>query len=242
MNCTATIPGGVLLNGGANGTTFWVSWQANGTLSSGPFAVPVSILGQRGKPGANARQFVNIDSAWSVISDEGAPPGYDAPALQDVAFTLNGNQKESMGAGSYSIITGEEFAGTLGSLSLSDDDYVSLFNDPTSLQAVIEIVSAPTNNTSPSKTTVTFEHGTERGGLSFTAKLWNKNTSQFDAVFGSTAPVSDVTNSTISTTTNYVSNAGTITLRLEWAPVNDEDPSQDGWLHRVDRTLFETEP
>ena len=33
--------------------TYWLDWQTGGTLASGPWAPPVSILGQTGKPGAN---------------------------------------------------------------------------------------------------------------------------------------------------------------------------------------------
>lgn len=242
MKATATIPGGVLLDGTGTGKMFWVSWQANGTLSSGPFAVPVSILSQRGKTGANGRQFINVDAAWSAISDEGAPPGYDAPALQDLAFNLNGNQRETFGSGSYSVISGEEFTGSLAALANSDDDYVSLFNDPFSLAAVLEVVSAPTNNTTTPSLSMTVEYAADRLGLAFAIKALNKNTSVFDTLFGATAPSTDATQTIVVNNSNYVSNTGNVTLRLEWEPINDEDPSQDGWLHRVDRVNFTTEP
>ncbi|MDI9630887.1 MAG: hypothetical protein QM311_05455, partial [Acidobacteriota bacterium] len=37
--------------------TYWLDWQSGGTLSSGPWAVPVTIAGQTQKPGANGLQW-----------------------------------------------------------------------------------------------------------------------------------------------------------------------------------------
>jgi subtilisin-like proprotein convertase family protein len=62
--------------------TYWVDWQTGGSLSSGPWAPPVSILGQTGKPGANAVQFDG--SAWNPLEDTGAL------AVQDLPFIVEG--------------------------------------------------------------------------------------------------------------------------------------------------------
>ena len=47
--------------------TYWLDWQADGTLASGPWAPPVSILGQTGKPGANALQYTS--TGWAAVVD-----------------------------------------------------------------------------------------------------------------------------------------------------------------------------
>ena len=47
--------------------TYWLDWQADGTLASGPWAPPVSILGQTGKPGANALQYTS--TGWAALLD-----------------------------------------------------------------------------------------------------------------------------------------------------------------------------
>jgi hypothetical protein len=62
--------------------TYWVDWMVGGTGSSGPWAPPVSIVGQTGKPGANALQYT---TAWAAIIDTGT-----AAAAQDLPFTIAG--------------------------------------------------------------------------------------------------------------------------------------------------------
>jgi hypothetical protein len=37
--------------------TYWLDWQTGGTLTSGPWAPPVTILGQTAKPGSNGQQY-----------------------------------------------------------------------------------------------------------------------------------------------------------------------------------------
>ena len=38
--------------------TYWLDWQSDGTVASGPWVSPVSLVGQTGKPGANAIQYI----------------------------------------------------------------------------------------------------------------------------------------------------------------------------------------
>ncbi len=63
--------------------TYWLDWQAGGTLSSGPWVPPVSILGQTNPPGANAQQY-NLTS-WVPLIDSGT-----AAAPQDLPFLIEG--------------------------------------------------------------------------------------------------------------------------------------------------------
>ena len=41
--------------------TYWLDWQTGGTLASGPWAPPVSVLGQTAKTGANGLQYSPTD-------------------------------------------------------------------------------------------------------------------------------------------------------------------------------------
>ncbi len=50
--------------------TYWLAWQTNGTLGSGPWAPPVTILGQ-GQTG-NARQSLNNGGTYNSIADTGS--------------------------------------------------------------------------------------------------------------------------------------------------------------------------
>ena len=58
--------------------TYWIDWQAAGTLSSGPWAPPVTILDQFGKPGANALQFTGV---WAPVVDGPNSTPQDFPFL-----------------------------------------------------------------------------------------------------------------------------------------------------------------
>ena len=56
--------------------TYWVDFQLGGTLASGPFVPPVSILGQTAKAGSNGLQWNG--TAWTTLLDTGT-----AQAVQD---------------------------------------------------------------------------------------------------------------------------------------------------------------
>jgi len=60
--------------------TYWVDWQTGGTLGSGPWVAPVTILGQTGKPGANGLQALT-PGVWSAALDV---------AAQDFPFIIEG--------------------------------------------------------------------------------------------------------------------------------------------------------
>lgn len=65
---------------------YWLDWQTGGVLSSGPWAPPVSILGQTGKPGANALQYDPATSEWFPVLD-----GYSDSYPQDFPFIIEGS-------------------------------------------------------------------------------------------------------------------------------------------------------
>ncbi len=50
--------------------TYWIDWQVDGTLSSGPFVPPITIPGQTNPPGANAIQY--SDASWHPVMDTGS--------------------------------------------------------------------------------------------------------------------------------------------------------------------------
>ena len=61
--------------------TYWLDWQTGGTLTSGPWAPPVTILGQTGKPGANGMQSL-AGAAFVAVTDV---------VPQDFPFVIEGN-------------------------------------------------------------------------------------------------------------------------------------------------------
>jgi len=70
------VPGASLI---LNAGTYWLDWQTGGTLTSGPWVPPVSLLNQTNKPGSNALQFT---TAWA--------PALDGTIPQDVPFIIEG--------------------------------------------------------------------------------------------------------------------------------------------------------
>ena len=62
--------------------TYWLDWQTGGTLTSGPWAPPVSILGQTAKPGSNGLQYNPTTATWD--------PALDVTVQQDLPFVVEG--------------------------------------------------------------------------------------------------------------------------------------------------------
>ena len=74
--------------------TYWVCWQLSGSnLYSGPWVPPVTILGQTGKPGANALHTFRAGGPFEPAVDPGATscPPPPAPFPQDLPFQIEGS-------------------------------------------------------------------------------------------------------------------------------------------------------
>ena len=139
----------------------------------------------------------------------------------------------------YAIQAGEEFSGDVDSLDLSDDTYLQVLNDPDTLVARIKFDTvSPVAN--PSSFSFHFEGKVARPGLSQTITLRNYDLSQDVVVSGRVATQEDSTVDVELATAlaEYVGNGGVISASVEWSPINDEDPSLDGWLHSVDRAYW----
>ena len=72
---TASLPAG----------NYWMAWSFEGTAASGPWAPPVTIPGQLGKPGGNCYQ--RYLGAWVPLTDTGSG------VPQDFAFVINGTKQ-----------------------------------------------------------------------------------------------------------------------------------------------------
>lgn len=79
MEIVCTTPG-LVLNPGA----YWIEFFLDGTLSSGPWLPPISILGQTIT--GNALQFDYVNGVWAVMYDIGLTP----PAPQGAPFVIYG--------------------------------------------------------------------------------------------------------------------------------------------------------
>lgn len=141
----------------------------------------------------------------------------------------------------YSVDLGEEFNGGLDTLLSSDNNSLEIFNDPVNLGATVRFVMviAP-ESIDPNKLIFRFETGVGRPGLAMQMSVFDDDASQWHLRIGVTATVNDSTlKNTISINpTRYIDNARNVWMRLNWAPINDEDPSVDGWTHRVDQVVL----
>ncbi|HMS54174.1 MAG TPA: hypothetical protein PKA27_02130 [Fimbriimonadaceae bacterium] len=150
---------------------------------------------------------------------------------------------QQTGPSSYSIIQGEEFEGGIQALLESDDQRVTAFNDPDTLQCEIEIVGTVANAT-PSSLTIEIEQRVDRPGLAYAIKQFNYVTNGFQVVSGGVATLADTTYEVVLTNsaTNYVrASDKQVVTRVALGPINDEDPAQDGWLHGWDRVDWTTQ-
>ncbi|HMS56472.1 MAG TPA: hypothetical protein PKA27_13830 [Fimbriimonadaceae bacterium] len=131
------------------------------------------------------------------------------------------------------VVEGEVFEGDVVSLHAIDGDRLSLFNDPNSLAAKVTIYS---NKHSLSGTSVTIDmvSSVSRPGLAYAVGIRNNLTGLFNFAMGGTATVSELRSTTTLSSTNYVDAIGAVTLNVGWAPINDEDAAQDGWLHTLE--------
>ena len=77
MEIVATI-GTVLAQG-----TYWLDFSATGSLSSGPWAPPISILGTTAT--GNALQYTTSSGAWGAALDSGSQ------SQQGMPFIINGS-------------------------------------------------------------------------------------------------------------------------------------------------------
>lgn len=151
--------------------------------------------------------------------------------------------EEVVSPSSYEVTIGFEFLGDLFSLIQSDDNTLQVLSDDASLQAQIEF-NATAATLTPSQLKLRIEHSVARFGLSYSIDQYNFNLNRFDAAVGGVAPTSDfISDITLSATAAaHVSGGGQMRARITWAPINDEDPSSDGWLHYVDQVQWTLSP
>jgi hypothetical protein len=77
--------------------TYWIDWMTDGNLASGPWAPPVTILGQTTT--GNALQFIASTGTWGSALDTGTS------TQQDIPFVIEGNLLENPFTLSYLPIT-----------------------------------------------------------------------------------------------------------------------------------------
>jgi choice-of-anchor B domain-containing protein len=141
----------------------------------------------------------------------------------------------TFGPTAYSVVSGTEFGGSLNSLKVSDNDSLNLFNDESSLEAIVQLEGrSAVKRLGSVKATV--ESSVARSGLTQSIYFYRFSDNTWQSMGGTVATLTDSTTEVIlnTSTMDYVAANGDLRARVVFSPVNDEDPSQDGWLHSID--------
>lgn len=218
--------------------TFWFEWSALGSLASGPWAPPVTILGQGGKPGGNARQVVGATGTWAPIVD-GPAPGLG----QDLPFVVRGTWRLVPTAVSVESGFGTNLAGNLASLANSDNNRYLVINDENEAEGRILVkTNVPYSNGNAAALTFTVETISVRDDLlEFFAVKNDSNT--YDDLNFRVSSLSDfvTTVNVTSNAGNYVAANGDIDMRVQTIPSADLDAG-DGWSSGIDQLVVDVTP
>jgi hypothetical protein len=84
--------------------TYWLDWQTGGTLASGPWAPPISILGQTTT--GNAVQYAN--GAWAAVVDPGPNTAQGFP------FQIRGNNLTELSGDEAPLAESQAVTATVG--------------------------------------------------------------------------------------------------------------------------------
>lgn len=135
---------------------------------------------------------------------------------------------------SYEVLSGSEFMGDLSSLMSDDGNELCMLNDESTLVTEIEIRG--TSNVPGANYEFKALIDVTRPGLSYNLSLLN-SANQFVSAGGGTitGPGTILFNGT---TAQYRRPNGDMGARIKWQPINDEDPSQDGWAICIDQAVW----
>lgn len=247
-NRTAASGGGIQKWTDVGGTWTYQYSLNDGTQGIRRFAA-VTAAGITTFYATTATTSTTASNQLIVISDLGAGSSSTllatSPAntiFRGVAWTPEAGSSVINPSG-YTVLDGEEFEGDLNSLTASDDNKLCVFNDATTLTAGVQF-DGSTTITNPSSFKFRFEYNVARPGLAYAASLYRWTTGTYVFGGGNTATTSDSSVEIVlsSNRSDYVGNAGALRSKVTFGPINDEDPSQDGWLHCFDLVEWELAP
>lgn len=163
-------------------------------------------------------------------------------AFRGVAFAPEAGSATVFPA-TITTTVGTEFTGDINSVTAVDGDTYQAFNDEFSLQCAVE-ATGTTSTLNPSGLSFEIVSRAERLGLAYGVSMFNYDTNSFTFVGGSTATASDSTFTANLTTTAgaHVGPSGELRSEVSWAPINDEDPAQDGWVHHLNLVKWTVTP
>lgn len=146
-----------------------------------------------------------------------------------------------LSASAVTIIDGDLIQGSTANLYDNDGIGCDFFPDSFNLRLLIELTRVqPSVNQAPAMVTLNVSHFAERLGLAWNVKALRRSTNTFVNLAGGVLTGTDV--SAIfafhALGEDLFDATGRATFRYEAAPINDEDPSQDGWLIGLDQVTL----
>jgi hypothetical protein len=147
---------------------------------------------------------------------------------------------------SATVEDGYHFSGDLVSLMNDDGNYFSILPEESAGQGQIYFYGQTSAFFNPSSLEMKAVFKTQRPGQLYNWLAMNYDTGFWTAIGGGNALMADQTVQhivpAVNTPSKYIDNYGFMKMRLQWSPVNDEDPSQDGWLDQVDEVTWTVNP
>lgn len=142
----------------------------------------------------------------------------------------------TFGPTSLSITSGEQLGGDVASLQSADNNRLSLFPDPFTLDATVQL-DGTTAVKRLSSLRIRVEASVARNGIAQTLRAFRFSDNTWQTIDGRTATATDSSFETTITTNvnNFVGPGNALRARISWEPINDEDPAQDGWSHDLDQ-------
>lgn len=203
----------------------WVRMEINQVNGVIEWKINNKLIAQRGDTGTTSGKIMigHMDPFTSV----------SAQVAQTFSVFDNVSATEVIVPTTVTLDEGEEFTGDATSLALSDDNRYQIFNDPFTLRGIFT-PEGTTTILSPSKVQTDFEFSAERLGLAYSIELYNYSNNTFQTIGGGTMSGTDRVGQITVSGSQFVNGSGTVKSRIQVAPINDEDPSQDGWLITAD--------
>lgn len=225
--------GGDLVSYDDDSGTDFLSYVSFGTASSGhgadgDLAAGTYYLSVSGWPSTFGA------SVWQVTSTAGHTGNVHVNFATDIGGG-GGGGGTFVNPSAYQVNAGFDFSGQLSSVFADDGDMLCILSDDTTLVGELQFSAT---NFGGGFNTLKFITKTEAGrpGLAISIKMFNFATNQYVERGGGVAPTTSTVMEAVvsSLASQYSDEAGSLRSRVTWAPINDEDPSQDGWLLCMD--------
>ncbi|HMS55111.1 MAG TPA: hypothetical protein PKA27_06885 [Fimbriimonadaceae bacterium] len=217
--------------------TYWVDVGLTRGDTGTFFSPNTTHEGMRSVPGANGVQLQT--TGWVAMLDTGQPAGATTAEPLELTYMLTGRFIRD--AEGFDVVQGEEFAGDLSSVMTRDDVRHEFFNDASTLAC--EVIYRGVGNLQGCQgMNIKVELAVARPGLAHEISQFNHATNNFVFLSGAGSTETD-SFFDIFVTTNldgYMQND--LRTKIKWAPINDEDATQDGWTHLVDYVKWEINP